>query len=1522
MELTDSVKDNAARYQRVRRHSRYASEDDTEVGATSKPSEKGKRCASLSEAKQSAKIFLQPLTDFLKRQSTRRVFRCIFLALCVYILYVWIDLASSGYDSLSPYFDNLQNEVKAPVGTKSMTASVMAKGMMGDEWRIRWAESFNILVIIWSKDGSERFMNDPETAERGPVGQFLRSVVGTHLDCDSTDIEGALHCDSCSLNSIDDAISEVMDICGNSKNEATINETTIRGVWEVEEETSKTRRKWTERKLWRDTYEVAQSYFASREELGEEEARRRFVANDGSATLLRVVPRDYYLANYNEYYDNFLQDKIDDMFPPESPFAAEIISWPRLAQGASDGFNDDVGSGHFFILPLSWFILVYVCGPMASLVLITLPLSILATVKYLEQLREDVDYKFPAFSVSLWLVLEVALAIDYALFLLSRFSEEFESRRAKRAAGSRRRLRSGATVDIFPDTCTEDSSNAKDRDVIAVCLYLDNLYADGFSGIWKTIKTAGETIALSGLTLAGSFVGMIFVEDTNVRAVGLSCVIATLVTVLCNMTIVPSLLLLTLPLQPYFTRFGRKCGLLRKAICSRIVTACTHMCCTSFRGQIAHLPITGSTSSTSRARSVSMQPMMTNGDVGRGDSFDGAEENGDEVMKCHTKGQRFKNGFAVVASDEELEEDTKRVPANVKDDALRSNAGFWRRVGRFCQKHPWIAICLVLAAATPFVACLPFLTTSISFEMLMPTTNPTGVALQRVIDSGMPSGFANVIGIVTTPVGTIKRRSYYANQYTTGTASTGAWGGSCTCPDGQIYQVGDNLDGCGSLACQGGVSGECHESSGEWSHNKVICGTHVSRTSFDLVRVGVECKSSDTDLGNYASIQDCAHSCALTDGCRFFIYGKGEKSGNCYAEHTMSAECVEGWEEDLYDFYEIRTGSCTDNDAAVAAAASQLGLDHVTSCASAKHFCAIDQVKATCGCTCLDVTPDGDRTGSCYDDNATAVAIAHELGITISGCADAADLCDMSPQVAHICSCTCEGAALPPSPDGGGCIDNDDIAVIAAARLGLDISGCSDAVPLCTNPLVATTCACTCQGADDGGEGGSGGSCVDDDDAARAYAETLGYSISGCLDASAFCNFAQVRSTCPDTCGVCGNTGAATCVDSDVLIADSASTLGFKIDSCADAIYFCAASQVSMLCPHTCKSCPGDDANSTHGAVLNERHFDDVTKTVRTLLSIDERFHPRDIDAVAWFEGHAVSLTWALGALLANETAVTATQTRYRKHFYALQNGPMPMAMEFGPSFGTDMSLSVVRLRLPWNAMGDQFESWLVKARRATMQNVWDSETGVSVHFHSGLAFQLDDRALIYTKAPGIMIATVIVMVLMFSGCAFHSLVLGPRLLLTIVITLSTTYGACALWFNILHGGNGGDGIYWLAPVVCTPILIGLTLDYDLFLIGRVYEYRKSGYSTSDATILGLEKTGGIITTAGTIMLTAFFALLISSNPVVNQLGFILSFSVFVDTFIVRSIFVPAVMQVGVEWNWWPKRMPAVTRALFNDGDE
>jgi MMPL family len=93
-------------------------------------------------------------------------------------------------------------------------------------------------------------------------------------------------------------------------------------------------------------------------------------------------------------------------------------------------------------------------------------------------------------------------------------------------------------------------------------------------------------------------------------------------------------------------------------------------------------------------------------------------------------------------------------------------------------------------------------------------------------------------------------------------------------------------------------------------------------------------------------------------------------------------------------------------------------------------------------------------------------------------------------------------------------------------------------------------------------------------------------------------------------------------------------------------------------------------------------------------------------------------------------------------------------------------------------------------------------------------------------------------------------------------------------------------------------ILVGLALDYNIFLISRIVEFRKKGWSDAASTCLAVGKTGSIITTAGLIMCVSFAGLLIPPTTVLNQYGFSLFIGVAIDTFVIRTLVVPALFSL------------------------
>jgi uncharacterized membrane protein YdfJ with MMPL/SSD domain len=174
------------------------------------------------------------------------------------------------------------------------------------------------------------------------------------------------------------------------------------------------------------------------------------------------------------------------------------------------------------------------------------------------------------------------------------------------------------------------------------------------------------------------------------------------------------------------------------------------------------------------------------------------------------------------------------------------------------------------------------------------------------------------------------------------------------------------------------------------------------------------------------------------------------------------------------------------------------------------------------------------------------------------------------------------------------------------------------------------------------------------------------------------------------------------------------------------------------------------------------------------------------------------------------------------------------------------------------------------------------------------------------------------VFVLLVVGVAFQSVVIPLRTVYTIALTVFWTYGVTVYiyqddalgWMGIAGLANKG-ATEWLVPIVSFPILVGISLDYDIFLITRIMELRLKGHSNLEAVRLGVCHTGHIITTAGIIMAIAFSGLLFSSLDCANELSSYMVIAVLFDTFVIRTALVPAIMSICGDWNWWPRPLPA-----------
>lgn len=177
-------------------------------------------------------------------------------------------------------------------------------------------------------------------------------------------------------------------------------------------------------------------------------------------------------------------------------------------------------------------------------------------------------------------------------------------------------------------------------------------------------------------------------------------------------------------------------------------------------------------------------------------------------------------------------------------------------------------------------------------------------------------------------------------------------------------------------------------------------------------------------------------------------------------------------------------------------------------------------------------------------------------------------------------------------------------------------------------------------------------------------------------------------------------------------------------------------------------------------------------------------------------------------------------------------------------------------------------------------------------------------RALIF-----ILIATYIL--LLFT---FRSILLPLKAILMNGLSISGAYGALVFIFQQGHfenllGFTASGFIDRFIPILLFCVLFGLSMDYEVFLLTRMREEWQHTGNNRQAVARGLEKTGGVITSAALLFIIVSGSFTFTQPIVTKELGLGITVAVLVDATLIRSLLVPATMQLLGKWNWWfPKR--------------
>jgi RND superfamily putative drug exporter len=173
------------------------------------------------------------------------------------------------------------------------------------------------------------------------------------------------------------------------------------------------------------------------------------------------------------------------------------------------------------------------------------------------------------------------------------------------------------------------------------------------------------------------------------------------------------------------------------------------------------------------------------------------------------------------------------------------------------------------------------------------------------------------------------------------------------------------------------------------------------------------------------------------------------------------------------------------------------------------------------------------------------------------------------------------------------------------------------------------------------------------------------------------------------------------------------------------------------------------------------------------------------------------------------------------------------------------------------------------------------------------------------TRDLAVIVPSVLLVVGIVLALLLRSLVAPLVLVLSVALSVAATVGISALVFrHVLHFPSSDPGVLLIGFV----FLVALGVDYNIFLMSRAREESVAA-GTRAGVLRALAVTGGVITSAGLVLAATFGTLAVLPLLILNQLAFLVGFGVLLDTFVVRSLTVPAAVHLLGDRTWWPSRL-------------
>jgi RND superfamily putative drug exporter len=233
------------------------------------------------------------------------------------------------------------------------------------------------------------------------------------------------------------------------------------------------------------------------------------------------------------------------------------------------------------------------------------------------------------------------------------------------------------------------------------------------------------------------------------------------------------------------------------------------------------------------------------------------------------------------------------------------------------------------------------------------------------------------------------------------------------------------------------------------------------------------------------------------------------------------------------------------------------------------------------------------------------------------------------------------------------------------------------------------------------------------------------------------------------------------------------------------------------------------------------------------------------------------------------------------------------------PPEGQESELALAQAYLKMNPFSDEATAAVPELRRAARA----AAGGAAVLLGGEVPEAYDTRQAL-KRDTRLIVPIGLVLILLILAVLLRAVVMPLYVIATVILSFGFALGVSSLIFTHVMDQPASDPSLAQFAFI---FLVALGVDYNVFLLARIRE-EQAEHGTKQAVISALERTGGVITSAGLVLAATFSVLMALPLESLFQVGFVVALGLLVDTFLVRALLVPSLAVLLGERNWWPRK--------------